>query len=176
MATSGEGARVRSSNDIDTHESTDAMRCALPQRGSPRVQRCIRFGAASNAVRQHRYVGVIRPGANVGAIYLHREPVDMRKAINGLVALVEGEMALDPFSSALFVFCNRNRTVVKMVCWEGNGFVLWMKRLEKWRFKWPLLLPDEVIELNAQQVNWLCDGYDLTLIQGHAYLPHHTVL
>jgi len=109
-------------------------------------------------------------------MYLHREPVDMRKAINGLVALVEGEMALDPFSSELFVFCNRNRTLVKMVCWEGNGFALWMKRLEKSRFKWPLSLPEEVIELNAQQVNWLCDGYDLTQMQGHAFLPHHTVL
>lgn len=119
---------------------------------------------------------MMRPSADCGTIYLHRAPVDMRKAINGLVAIVEGEMALDPFSSALFVFCNRNRTLVKMVCWEGNGFVLWMKRLEKSRFKWPLSLPHEVIELNAQQVNWLCDGYDLTLMQGHTFLPHHTVL
>lgn len=84
---------------------------------------------------------MIRPSAESGTIYLHRTPVDMRKAINGLVAIVEGEMALDPFSSALFVFCNRNRTLVKMVGWEGNGFMLWMKRLEKSRFKWPLSLP-----------------------------------
>jgi len=33
-----------------------------------------------------------------------------------------------------------------------------------------------VIDLNAQQVAWLLDGYDLTLMQGHACLPHHTVL
>ncbi len=100
----------------------------------------------------------------------------MRKAINGLVAIVEGEMQLDPFTSHLFVFCNRARTLVKLVGWEGNGFVLWMKRLEKARFKWPSKLPLDIIELNVQQVNWLLDGYDLTLMQGHSSLPHHTVL
>lgn len=119
---------------------------------------------------------MIRPAADGGRIYLHRQPVDLRKAINGLVAIVEGEMELDPFSASAFVFCNRARTLVKMVVWEGNGFVLWMKRLEKSRFKWPLTLNLDVVELNAQQINWLLDGYDLTLLQGHAILPHHTVL
>lgn len=118
---------------------------------------------------------MIRPSADA-CIHLHREPVDMRKAINGLVALVEAEMALDPFSAELFIFCNRQRSIVKMVMWEGNGFVLWMKRLEKSRFKWPATLPLEVVELNAQQINWLLDGYDLTRMQGHHFLPHHTVL
>ena len=119
---------------------------------------------------------MIRPGVGCGTIYLYRHPVDMRKAINGLVAIVEAEMDLDPFSASVFVFCNRARTLVKMVVWEGNGFVLWMKRLERSRFKWPLSLPLDIIELNEQQVNWLLDGYDLTLMQGHATLPHHTVL
>lgn len=119
---------------------------------------------------------MIRPGVDSGTIYLYRHPVDMRKAINGLVGIVEGEMDLDPFSAALFVFCNRKRSLVKMVCWEGNGFVLWMKRLEKSRFKWPLSLRLDIVELNSQQINWLLDGYDLTLMQGHATLPHHTVL
>lgn len=119
---------------------------------------------------------MIRPSADCECIYLYRHPVDMRKAINGLVAIVEGEMQLDPFTSRLFIFCNRGRTLVKMVGWEGNGFVLWMKRLEKARFKWPQKLPLDVIELNTQQINWLLDGYDLTLMQGHPFLPHHTVL
>mgnify|MGYP006284275805 CR=1 FL=1 len=117
----------------------------------------------------------LRP-EGVGQIYLYRHPVDMRKSINGLVAIVEGEMALDPFSASLFVFCNRDRTLVKMVVWEGNGFVLWMKRLEKVRFQWPRELPLEVVELNPQQVNWLLDGYGLTRMQGHAVLAAHTVL
>ena len=119
---------------------------------------------------------MLRPQSDYGTIYLYRKPVDMRKAINGLVTIVESEMKLDPFSSQLFVFCNNNRTIVKCVYWEGNGFALWMKRMEKSRFQWPRQLHLDVIDVNAQQVNWLLDGYDLTLQQGHSSLPHHTVL
>jgi transposase len=118
---------------------------------------------------------VIRPAGDV-QIHLYRHPVDMRKAINGLVAMVEGELELDPFSADLFVFCNRTRNLVKMIAWEGNGFVLWMKRLEKSRFKWPLSMPIDVVQLNAQEINWLLDGYPLTIQQGHQQLAHHTVL
>jgi len=119
---------------------------------------------------------MMRPAASTGPIYLYRHPVDMRKAANGLVAIVESEMALDPFTSRLFVFCNRARSIVKIVYWEGNGFALWMKKLQKSRFQWPVDLPLDVVELNVQQISWLLDGYDLTLMQGHASLPHHTVL
>lgn len=108
---------------------------------------------------------MIRPSPDTGTIYLHCEPVDIRKAINGLVAIVEAEMNLDLFSSSLFVLSSSNRKLVKMVEWEGNGLVLWIKRLEKARFKWPLKLNLEVVELNEQKFNWLLDGYDLTLIQ-----------
>jgi len=79
---------------------------------------------------------VLRPAPGV-VIYLYREPVDMRKSINGLVTIVEGQMELDPFSAALFIFCNRARTLIKLVYWEGNGFALLMKRLDKSRFQWP---------------------------------------
>jgi transposase len=95
----------------------------------------------------------------------------MRKAINGLVAMVEGELELDPFNADLFIFCNRSRNLVKMIAWEGNGFVLWMKRLEKSRFKWPLSMPIDVLQLNTQEINWLLDGYPLTITQGNGQLP-----
>ncbi len=68
---------------------------------------------------------MIRPGANA-RIYLYRDAVDRRKSINGLVAIVEAEMALDPFSAQLFIFCHRQRTLIKMVAWEGNGFALFI--------------------------------------------------
>ena len=118
---------------------------------------------------------MIRPTGDV-RVHLYRHPVDMRKAINGLVAMVEGEMDLDPFSADLFIFCNRARNLVKMVAWEGNGFVLWMKRLEKSRFKWPLSMPIEVLSLTSQEINWLLAGYPLTVTQSNRKLAHHTVL
>ena len=95
---------------------------------------------------------------------------------NGVRLEFDGELELDPFSADIFIFCNRARNLAKMIAWEGNGFVLWMKRLEKSRFKWPLSMPIDVVQLNTQEIIWLLDGYPLTIQQGHQQLAHHTVL
>ncbi|MCF4010576.1 IS66 family insertion sequence element accessory protein TnpB [Rheinheimera sp. UJ63] len=71
---------------------------------------------------------------DVPKVYLHKQSVDFRKSINGLSLLVEQEMQLSPFSGALFVFCNRQRTRLKVLYWDSTGFCLWYKRLEKTRF------------------------------------------
>ena len=63
-----------------------------------------------------------------------------------------------------------------LVAWEGNGFALLIKRLDKNRFQWPASLPLSVVELNTQQIDWLLAGYNLTVMQGHDVLPHHRVL
>ena len=57
-------------------------------------------------------------------VYVHREAVDFRKSINGLAALVEQALGLDPFAAALYVFGNRRRDRVKILGWETNGFWL----------------------------------------------------
>ncbi|MDA8390160.1 MAG: IS66 family insertion sequence element accessory protein TnpB [Gammaproteobacteria bacterium] len=61
------------------------------------------------------------------AVYLHREPIDFRVGIDGLSSRVENEMALSPFSGALFLFTNRARDRVKVLYWDQTGFALWMK-------------------------------------------------
>lgn len=96
-----------------------------------------------------------------GNIYLAVGSTDMRKAINGLSILVEQAMDLNPFSGDLFVFCNRKRTIIKILYWDHNGFCLWYKRLEKHRFKWPNSR-QEVICLEAKQLTWLLAGLDFT--------------
>lgn len=55
---------------------------------------------------------------DVSDIYLHRDPVDFRKAINGLVLIVEQQMQLSPFSETLFVFCNKSRDKLKVLYWD----------------------------------------------------------
>jgi transposase len=101
---------------------------------------------------------------DVGTIYLHRDIVDFRKSINGLVTIVEQEMELSPFTDALFVFCNKTRDKVKVVYWDQSGFCLWYKRLEKERFKWPRKSHDSIMSLSEDQWRWLLSGYD---IEGH---------
>ena len=74
---------------------------------------------------------------NLPTVYLHRDVVDFRKSIDGLAAIVEQQMDLDPFADALYVFCNRHRDRLKVLYWDQTGFCLWYKRLEKAKFKWP---------------------------------------
>lgn len=109
----------------------------------------------------------VRMFVDSGDIYLHREPVDFRKSINGLVLIVEQEMDLSPMSSALFVFCNKNRNRVKALYWDRTGFCLWYKRLEKDKFKWPLKYPGQTMTLSEVDWNRLLSGYD---ILGHCPL------
>ena len=96
-----------------------------------------------------------------GKVYLAVGSTDMRKAIKGLSILVEQAMDLDPFSGDLFVFCNRKRTIIKILYWDHNGFCLWHKRLEKHRFKWPQT-GQETLLIGSEQLGWLLAGLDYT--------------
>jgi len=117
----------------------------------------------------------MRPSNELPAVYLCREAVDFRKGINGLAALVEEALALDPFSEQLFVFCNRSRNRVRILYWERNGFCLWQKRLEKHRFHWPRRASGSVVTLSGQQLNWLLDGLDVMRMRPHERLNYRHV-
>lgn len=107
----------------------------------------------------------------VEQVHVYLEPIDMRKSIDGLAAIVELELELSPFSSTLFVFCNRTRDKVKLLYWERNGFVLWYKRLEKQRFRWP----KQLAQLSSEQLSWLLDGLDIEAMQPHSALQFNGV-
>ncbi len=108
-------------------------------------------------------------------VYLAIGTTDMRKAINGLSMLVQGCLELDPFSGHLFAFCNRRRTIVKILYWDRNGFCLWQKRLERQVFRWPES-PHQVMEIRGQELRWLLEGLEFTKITGHRQLEYTTVL
>ena len=94
-------------------------------------------------------------------VYLAVGGTDMRKAINGLSLLVEQALGFSPFSGDLFVFCNRPRTIIKILYWDHNGFCLWQKRLEEHRFKWPQT-PEQIVTVGAKELSWLLAGLDYT--------------
>jgi transposase len=83
----------------------------------------------------------------------------MRKAANGLTVLVQDRMRLDPFSGSVYLFCGRNRKLVKAVWWDRTGFWLSQKRLEKEKFPWPGS-EGEVEELSREQLEMLLAGID----------------
>jgi transposase len=88
-------------------------------------------------------------------VYLACGATDMRKQINGLAIIVETSFKLDPFNGALFVFCNRNRDRCKILEWDGDGFWLHLKRLEKGRFKWPAPGTESTMTLTGEELAYL---------------------
>jgi transposase len=82
----------------------------------------------------------------------------MRKSINGLSAIVESSFKLDLFSEAVFVFCNRARDRVKILEWDGDGFWLYFKRLEKGHFKWVSTGEEATMSLTGDELSILLNG------------------
>ena len=107
-------------------------------------------------------------------VWLAMGSTDMRKAIDGLALTVAGRLELDPLSGHLFAFCNRSRTIIKILYWDRNGFCLWQKRLEQERFRWPESRT-QALELGARELTWLLDGLDPLALRGHQRLEYSTI-
>jgi len=92
-------------------------------------------------------------------IFLRPGITDMRKAVNGLSAIVQENMKKDPFSGSVYLFCNRERKLLKAVYWDKTGFWLSQKRLEKDKYPWPND-ETEARELSADELQMLLSGID----------------
>jgi transposase len=89
-------------------------------------------------------------------ILLACKPIDFRNGIDGLAALCKRELAEDPFSRALFVFRNRRGTALKMLCYDGAGFYLFIRRFSQGRIRWwPEDQDAPLHPLEAQQLSVL---------------------
>jgi transposase len=89
-------------------------------------------------------------------ILLACKPIDFRNGIDGLAALCKRELAEDPFSGALFVFRNRRGTALKMLCYDGVGFYLFIRRFSQGRIRWwPEDQDAPLHPLEAQQLSVL---------------------
>ena len=100
-------------------------------------------------------------------VYLAIGATDMRKAVNGLMVLVQDVLQADPFSSHLFVFCNRLRDKIKILYWHNNGFRLFYRRLERQRFWWPGAREQVAVEISTRELSWLLEGLDITRVKAH---------
>lgn len=94
-------------------------------------------------------------------LYIHRKPVDMRKSINGLAAIVQTEMGLELRASSAFIFCNKPRTHLKLIYFDRSGFALWLKRLEDSRFPWPTNSLEETVVIELNDLKMLLDGINV---------------
>ena len=97
----------------------------------------------------------------VKSIWLADRPVDFRKAVIGLSAVIVDQMKKEP-RSGLFVFYNKARNRLKLLSWHGNGFVMIYKRLEKGCFS---VGREEKRTISGLELDWLLAGLDWQLLR-----------
>ena len=99
--------------------------------------------------------------SGVEKIYIVCGYTDMRKSIDGLCAMIEDQLKMDPASSSLFLFCGRRRDRIKALFHEPDGFVLIYKRLSvRGGYQWPRKQSD-VRNLSWREFDWLMSGIDI---------------
>ncbi len=97
---------------------------------------------------------LVPPGVR---ILLAARPVDFRKGMDGLAALVQQALRADPFAGDVFIFRAKRADRVRILVYDGTGLVLYSKRLETGRFCWPSPA-DGVMRLSAAQLATLLEG------------------
>lgn len=93
-------------------------------------------------------------------VYIVCGYTDMRKSIDGLAAIVQGSLGMNPFSRKLFLFCGKRADRMKALLWEGDGFVLLYKRLENGKYKWPRN-EEQARKISWQEFRWLTEGLSI---------------
>src|ERR1700686_5465180 len=92
-------------------------------------------------------------------VWLAAGAPDVRNGFDGFAAVVQTQLAEDPFSGQLFVFRGRAGDRVKILWWSGDGLCLFAKRLERGRFVWPQATLGTVA-LSGAQLSMLLKGID----------------
>ncbi len=93
-------------------------------------------------------------------IYLANTPVDFRKSIDGLSMIVSNEYNCNPGSGDVYVFYNKNKDKLKMIYYDGTGFVLCYKRLEGGKLIIALNTETAQYHMDKAQFHWLLSGLD----------------
>jgi transposase len=100
--------------------------------------------------------------------YLYSYPVDIRKGLHGLYGLIYGSQSAGVVSGSVYIFLNRRRTQIKLFTWEGDGFALYHKRLEKGSFEQPVIRNENTVKLSMHQLQCILQG----VVMGSVKMRH----
>lgn len=98
-------------------------------------------------------------------IWVSTRPADLRKSFDGLAALVDQWLEADPLSGHVFVFRNKMADRVKLLVWDGDGYVIYYKRLEEGTFRFPVAAEQARVTIRAADLLMLLDGVDLSSVR-----------
>ena len=97
----------------------------------------------------------------------------MRKSFDGLSGIIQHELKKDPLSTAVFIFLNRRRNQIKLLLWEGDGFSLYHKRLEKGTYEVPAGNDSQTaVYIEADQLILLLNGISLRHVRRRRRYQH----
>lgn len=97
---------------------------------------------------------------NVSTIYIAYGVTDFRKRTHSLCNIVKSKFKLNPYSNVAYIFCNKKRNSIRVLCYDKNGFILAEKSLldeDKMKFQWPKN-KDEIQKITKEQLKWLLSG------------------
>lgn len=90
-------------------------------------------------------------------IWVLRRPVDFRKSICGLSAIISVELKRE-VREGIYVFYNRGCDKIKCLSWHKNGFILLYKQMAQGRFNFKFNEASGQVEIGVEEVNWLLAG------------------
>ena len=165
----GTGRRDRENVELGRGERDKAPKASTRGSRAGRIEiRCVNGRGSQSRARTRRWRAegadplggrrMIGPGSNA-RVYLACGAVDMRKGIDGLAALAQASLRQNPASGAVFAFRGRRGDRLKLLFWDGQGFCLFYKVLERGRFPWPSAA-DGAARLTAAQLAMLWEGID----------------
>lgn len=98
--------------------------------------------------------------SNVDKIYLAYGTTDFRKQTSSLCSIVQNTFNMNPYDRSAYIFCNKKRNSIRVLCYDKNGFILAQKTLlntEKMKFQWPKN-SKELKYITKKQLEWLLSG------------------
>ena len=97
-------------------------------------------------------------------IFIATTVIDGRKGINGLAGTCRKKLNSEPLSGAIFVFRNKAKNTIKILCYDGQGFFLCIKRLSQGKFTWWPNSPSEASALSYRELQILINNGNPTKV------------
>lgn len=108
--------------------------------------------------------------------FIHCKATDMRKGFDGLCGIVRNEFLQNPVSGDIFIFLNKQRNRIKLLHWQGDGFAVFYKRLEKGTYEIPMVNHASIsAEISSQQLILIMEGIHLSSVKKRVRYSYHFV-
>lgn len=105
--------------------------------------------------------------------YLYRGVTDMRKGFDSLCGVVTSQMQLNHLDGSIFIFFNRKHNQVKLLLFEGDGYAVYHKRLEKGTYEMPPCTDDcSSMSIRSQQLQFILQGVSLKSVRSRKRYQH----